>query len=638
MKQTKVVISLIMALMMIASTFVVVAGNINITGGPNPGLTVEKTVWNGEFWVDEIYADLGDTVRFKINITYYKVNQTSGYRAIELVVNDTLPPCLDYANDAVITHGTNIYYGESLIDGKTIWWYLYDDYDIELHDDNDPPRTVTIEFNATVVDYGVNVNHVKVTGTEKCSNEPLYGEDDATVIVEEPPCDEGIEVEKKVKVDGEWVDFIGDLILGDVVTFKINVTYNDCDPFETIVCLEVTDYLPCCLDFLGGVSYEGSTFTVPAIDPVVDGKIITWNWTGTNTIQMNDGDVLVITFDTNVTSYCQEQDFNLVEVDAWTCCDNFHGEDSVEVDCTAPETTFVKKVKVDGEWEDAIETYLGNTIRFKLRVEYYGIENLTEIQIVDHLPCILEYGNIATGIASGGDVELEEFGMSTDGKWLYWNFTGNLSDGGFIEIQFDALVTGTTGNPCSECNPQCKCINEAWVNGSIGCVNFEMDDYVDIVAYHNCPPSIPQLDGDTSGQEGDELSFDVWTTDSDEDQVYYQFNWGDSISGWLGPYAEGVEKTFTHIWDTAGTYEVRVRAEDEHGATSEWSYPLEVLIEEEEPTEEGLSICVTVFNIGRVSATLKNIGEEDINDIVWNITVGRSGIIRNKVYAENNGT
>ena len=122
MKQTKVVISLIMALMMVASTFVVVAGNINTTNGPNPGLTVEKTVWDGEEWVDSITADYGDDVRFNITITYHKTADPRGYKAINLVVNDTLPPCLEYNDSAVIKHGDLTYYGEGLVDGKTIWW------------------------------------------------------------------------------------------------------------------------------------------------------------------------------------------------------------------------------------------------------------------------------------------------------------------------------------------------------------------------------------------------------------------------------------------------------------------------------------------------------------------------------------
>jgi hypothetical protein len=178
--------------------------------------------------------------------------------------------------------------------------------------------------------------------------------------------------------------------------------------------------------------------------------------------------------------------------------------------------------------------------------------------------------------------------------------------------------------------------------GEIGCPPeyLHMEDIVDITALSNCPPSIPQLTGDTEGEEDETLTFEAYTTDSDGDKVFYKFDYDGYTTGWLGPYTEGVEKTFTYSWDTAGTYDVRVRAKDIHGATSEWSYALEVTITEEEPEppEEGLDISIPMINIGGVSAILENTGELDINDITWNITVGKSGFLGGKIFAENNGT
>lgn len=812
MKQTKVVVSLIMALMMVASTFVVVAGNINATNGPNPGLTVEKTVWDGQAWVDLTYANIGDDVRFNISITYHQYVYP-GFEADEIVVNDTLPPCLDYANDAVIVHGDNTYYGESLIDGKTIWWYLTDDYGIVLGEG----ETVYIEFNATVVDYGVNVNTVTVNAKEHCSSEEMEECDEATVIVEEPACPEinivkevydeeaeewvedvttylcifdlvtegqyfefrinvsntgnvpldnvfvtdvlpeflfywdsnptasvsghvltwdlgtipvdgyvvitltariipeyfifnnfaegenyvnvtgdyeddeayaydsvdltvkkSLVVEKEVKDSGtgEWVDELDHVLKGEKIQFKVTVTHYGL-PTSLIDCMLVADLLPdYCLEYLETVSVKvaGTTLTpgtnqypyivpdagdtilicgeeveVPdLIDcpwPCADCYVLIWDFREAWDFELHDGESVEIIFETEVTQYCECVTTNIAAALGWGCylcdpCNYCIDWDYANVTCMPPDTTFDKKVLVGDDWEDSVETVTGSTLTFKLELEYYGNENLTEIQFVDELPCILEYANDVDVYVTGGDAALDTVELSANGKTIWFNFTGNLSDGGIITITFDVIVTGTTGGCCG-CEPICTCKNKARVFGKIGCTqepNFEMYDEVTIVASSNCPPSIPQLTGDEEGEEDETLTFKAYTTDSDGDQVYYIFNWGNGMQTY-GLYTEGVEKTFTHSWSTAGTYQVKVKAQDEHGAESGWSYPLEVVITEvEEPPEEGLGICIGMINIGGVSATIKNKGEVDVNDIVWNITVGKSGFLGSKVFAENNGT
>ena len=53
------------------------------------------------------------------------------------------------------------------------------------------------------------------------------------------------------------------------------------------------------------------------------------------------------------------------------------------------------------------------------------------------------------------------------------------------------------------------------------------------------------------------------------------FDWGDgSTSFILGPYESGAECSASGIWFDEGSYEIKVKAIDEHGAESEWSDPL----------------------------------------------------------------
>jgi hypothetical protein len=93
----------------------------------------------------------------------------------------------------------------------------------------------------------------------------------------------------------------------------------------------------------------------------------------------------------------------------------------------------------------------------------------------------------------------------------------------------------------------------------------------------NNPPNKPfKPSGESSGNTGDEYSYQTSTSDPDGDQIYYMWDWGDETSSWLGPYEGGVTISTTHNWDEDGEYTIKVKAKDEHGEESEWSDPLTV--------------------------------------------------------------
>lgn len=100
----------------------------------------------------------------------------------------------------------------------------------------------------------------------------------------------------------------------------------------------------------------------------------------------------------------------------------------------------------------------------------------------------------------------------------------------------------------------------------------------------NYPPENLTLDGQTSGCEGEELTFSFSATDPEGDDIYYFLDWGDDTnSGWLGPYASGETGETTNSWDTIGIYDVKVRAQDINNKLSPWSDPLTVTIVENLP-------------------------------------------------------
>jgi hypothetical protein len=94
----------------------------------------------------------------------------------------------------------------------------------------------------------------------------------------------------------------------------------------------------------------------------------------------------------------------------------------------------------------------------------------------------------------------------------------------------------------------------------------------------NVPPDKPTTPiGRTQGKPGVSYAYTTSTIDSDEDMVYYKWNWGDgNISGWLGPYASGVTISTNHTWTVKGSFNITVKAKDTHRLESWWSDPLPI--------------------------------------------------------------
>ncbi|MCX6665895.1 MAG: PQQ-binding-like beta-propeller repeat protein [Euryarchaeota archaeon] len=121
-----------------------------------------------------------------------------------------------------------------------------------------------------------------------------------------------------------------------------------------------------------------------------------------------------------------------------------------------------------------------------------------------------------------------------------------------------------------------------------------------LVAFRdNTPPDIPAVPTGPSSEatEKDVLyTFYVTpTTDSDGDQIFYNFSWGDdTYSDWIGPVDSGATLSATHMWTLPGSYDIKVKAKDIYDAESEWSHPLEITIpnQSSEPAQLQLSITV----------------------------------------------
>ncbi len=124
-------------------------------------------------------------------------------------------------------------------------------------------------------------------------------------------------------------------------------------------------------------------------------------------------------------------------------------------------------------------------------------------------------------------------------------------------------------------------------NGEIKIVNTHNNNDFEIIEVSislSSPPGTPSFtDVPSEGVVGEHIAFHAVTTDPDGDRVAYWFDWGDgSNSGWVdnaGNYYEsGSEGGCTHIWDSADTYDVKVKAKDINGVESGFSDPTSIVI------------------------------------------------------------
>lgn len=116
-----------------------------------------------------------------------------------------------------------------------------------------------------------------------------------------------------------------------------------------------------------------------------------------------------------------------------------------------------------------------------------------------------------------------------------------------------------------------------------------------IVNNNNEAPNIPVIiDAPTTGHTEQVCTFTVQSTDPDNDNVRYGFDWNNdnTIDGWTPMHSSGESVSISHSWPygSAGTYDVRVIAEDSLGEQSQFSPATEITIEKSDTTPPTVSI------------------------------------------------
>jgi fimbrial isopeptide formation D2 family protein len=183
----------------------------NVTCVP-PAPIFEKKVKNPETgeWVEEAGFFVGDTARFKIELTYY-----GSYKLGHIKIIDVLPCILIYADNANINE-TNV-----STDKKTITW------DLPSNILNDG-ETLTIEFDAVITgisdcpDCGTNIANYTALECETV----FSGGDEAKITSEERPA-MGIDIKFK------------SINIGRVTAYLINIGETEVSDIEYTISAQV---------------------------------------------------------------------------------------------------------------------------------------------------------------------------------------------------------------------------------------------------------------------------------------------------------------------------------------------------------------------------------------------------------------
>jgi len=139
-------------------------------------------------------------------------------------------------------------------------------------------------------------------------------------------------------------------------------------------------------------------------------------------------------------------------------------------------------------------------------------------------------------------------------------------------------------------------------------------------------PLPPTVDGIPVGKINKAYNYTAYTTDPENDQIFYKFDWGDGASTeWLGPFNSGQETIVSYAWSEVGNYSLKVKAKDVNGSISYWSEPYSV------------QIVLPVINIYRIkggmlkiTSTIKNMGIVEADNISWKISLDGGFILLGK--------
>jgi len=447
----------------------------------------------------------------------------------------------------------------------------------------------------------------------------------ASVIGDEDCPFRPINVTKKIWNSSieEWVDYYN-AELAETVLFNITITYHkNCIFACSAENIQVIDVLASGLGFEGSLNYNES---------FIDGNLIYWNLSDDFGVILYDDESVSIEFQAYVNEYGEHE--NYVEVFAFeTGCDwDLYGDSDATVYGVPPPPSFEKKVKdtETGEWVEDTFQYVTETVTFKIELIYYGIYNLTEVKIVDYLPEVTYYAN---------EANIDPTNISEDGSIIWWNFTDVVEDEEPLVITFDAYVWGRTGD-CPSCGIN---LAEYTALENVTQKSHEGDDKAGIITDKYDDPKLAYNPNNINfGEQNQgwtgESTFEIWN--SGEQTLTYtiseNLDWIEVTpkSGSSEGEHDIIKVNVVDTTEMSGYHGGNIDISSNGGSGSVF---VSIFIKKEEPKEPLLKVTIKRGLSRSIKIDIENIGEVDINDIKWNLTVTRRGLIK-RTLLDKNGT
>jgi hypothetical protein len=422
-----------------------------------------------------------------------------------------------------------------------------------------------------------------------------------------------------------WVDYY-EAELSEIVLFNITITYNkNCIFGCSAEQIQVSDTLPLGLEYEGSLNYDES---------FINGSQIFWNLSDDYNVILYNKESVSILFNASVNKYGINE--NYVEVFAYeTGCNwDLYGESDAIVYGVPPDPSFEKTVKDpdSGEWVEETFQYVNETVKFKIELTYFGVYNLEDIRIVDYLPEITYYGNQAS---------VEPSYVSEDRSIVWWNLSEILENDEPLVITFDALVWGRTGD-CPYCGINLakyiafENLTEKYYQGE-DTAGFLSDFYKDPKLAYS--PNNIDFGKQEPGWE-DSRTFEIWNDEQKALPLTYTIS---ENLDWIEVFptngsSEGEHDIITvgvvDTIDMNGFYGGNIDISSNGGSGSVF---VSIFIQEGEPTEQELKITIKRGLCRSIKVKIENTGDVEINNITWNITVNRRGLIK-KTILNRNGT
>ena len=535
--------------------------HVIVAACPNPDVKIVKKVWNGASWVDSASFNVGEDINFKITVTNTGNVDIDSY----VYVDDDLPSFLTYNGDASPSHTAS--------STHHIEWHNL----ATLAQGN----SVVITFSAHADTTG-DADNIASVEAQYARTLPIYDSDIAHVMVTD-----GCEDEPPETVKEYGCPFYTDGIDDWITT-------------STLISLTATDYPISDPSGVANTYYRIFKWNGASWDVEIDWTIYTYPFTiptqcyhkiefysvdncsnqeeiKNQTVYVDDMPPcswLKVTDDPD-RYVCQVSTVTIEAQDSGNCA---VGSYTIfcYVDGELYKTAHNKKISFQ------FNEYYGFREDGRYVLEYWAVDDLGNEEVPHHVESFF----LDT---TPPDTDYSFIGPN---RWIdyHWQIEPatkivlNATDSGAgVDYTLYRLGYSDEGGDWKTYTGPFIPDNENIFYASVDLVNNHeglSHLYVEIVeSIVSNPPRVPEKpSGDTYGYIQTSYSYKTSTTDPNGEKIKYYFNWGDGTGEWTGFMISGTQVMRTHEWGEAGTYDVKVKAQDESGGESAWSEPHTIYI------------------------------------------------------------